>query len=177
VSITLSKVRVRISVAGPYSAAISDEDLPRDAVAAAVEAASRDPDLLPRAVREAPALEVSLRITGDEEMQELNLTYRGVNRPTDVLSFSLLEHADGAPQAARPAAGAESYPALPLGDVVISWSHVERQAAELGHSVRKEAAWLVIHGTLQLLGYSHDSDIDAQRMEAVEQEALAALGL
>jgi probable rRNA maturation factor len=63
-----------------------------------------------------------------------------------------------------------------LGDIVISHAYASRQAAELGHSAEMELAWLVIHGTLQLVGYSHDTDEAAQTMEALEHAALQRLG-
>jgi probable rRNA maturation factor len=115
----------------------------------------------------APPLNVSVRITGDAEMHELNRTYRRVDRPTDVLSFALAETESG------PLPPGES---LQLGDVVIDLEYARRQAQELDHSIDMEVSWLLIHGALQLLGYSHDSEEQAERMEGLETEALRALG-
>lgn len=114
--------------------------------------------------------EVSVRITDDEEIHLLNREYRGVDRPTDVLSFSLLEVESG-PQVKIPADYTRQ-----LGDVVISLPYAERQAAELGHELEMELSWLVIHGSLQLLGYQHDTEARAERMEAIETEVLRGLG-
>jgi probable rRNA maturation factor len=100
-------------------------------------------------------------------MQALNLQYRGVDRSTDVLSFSLL--ADGPDVPMFP-----DWP-LQLGEIVLSVSTSERQAIDLGHSLDTELAWLAIHGALQLLGYAHESDEAAAHMEALEQDALRAL--
>ena len=147
-----------------------------------------DEELLRRAVEEALAadeavggpdaglqgrepVEVSIRVTDDPEMHRLNLQYRGVDRPTDVLSFSFLgegEEVDISPPPGWP---------RPLGEIVLSYPYAQRQARELGHSVSKELAWLTIHGSLQLLGYRHDTDDAAESMEALEQAALTALGL
>lgn len=113
------------------------------------------------------ASEVSVRVTGDEEIRELNRFYRGVDRATDVLSFALQE--------GETMMGPEEMP-VPLGEVVVSYPYAERQSAELGHSIAMELSWLVIHGTLQLLGYAHASDDEAERMEALETTALRSLG-
>jgi probable rRNA maturation factor len=93
-----------------------------------------------------------------------------VDSPTDVLSFSFVEKGAGQSLAQPPDAPTQ------LGDIAVSYPRVERQAEELGHSPEKELAWLIIHGTLQLLGYTHDADEDAARMEALEQVALRSLG-
>lgn len=116
--------------------------------------------------------EMSLRITTDEEIQALNRDYRHVDRPTDVLSFAYLLDDE------EDEFGAEfpyDWPAQ-LGDVIVSYPYAERQAADLGHVVAMELAWLTIHGTLQLLGYSHETDSKAERMEALERSALRSLG-
>lgn len=110
-------------------------------------------------------LEVGLRVTDDEEMRRLNVRYRRIDRPTDVLSFSFLEgnvEVVTAPDAP-----------LHLGDIAISYPRVRSQAAELGHSAAKELAWLTIHGMLQILGYTHDVEEAAEHMEDLEHRALA----
>ncbi len=115
-------------------------------------------------------LEISILVTDDEGIQRLNREYRGVDRPTDVLSFSLVTDDSGTVET-LPSGGV-----LSLGDIVISQAYATRQAAELGHSVEMELAWLVIHGTLQLVGYAHDTDESAQHMEALEHVTLRRLG-
>jgi probable rRNA maturation factor len=106
-------------------------------------------------------------VTSDEELQRLNRSFRGVDGPTDVLSFSFLE---GGPEVA-PSADVP----LQLGEIVLSFPCAARQARDLGHSIEKELAWLTIHGALQLLGYAHDTDERADRMEGLEQQALRAI--
>jgi probable rRNA maturation factor len=110
---------------------------------------------------------VSVRMNGDVEMHELNRTYRGVDRPTDVLSFAFT---DGEPLPLPPDAP------VPLGEVAVDIDYARRQAAELGHPLDMELSWLVIHGTLQLLGYAHATEDEAQHMERLETAALRALG-
>jgi probable rRNA maturation factor len=115
-------------------------------------------------------IEVSVRVMDDVEMHRLNLKYRGVDRPTDVLSFSFVDEHD--------APWVRLAPDMPLqlGEIAVSYPYVVKQAEELGHSEEMELSWLLIHGTLQLLGYTHDTGEAAQRMEELEQKALRALG-
>jgi probable rRNA maturation factor len=96
--------------------------------------------------------------------------YRGVDKKTDVLSFSLV-----APQDASCDRRRAGTPLL-LGDIVLAYPYARRQAAELGHPVALELAWLTIHGTLQLLGYAHDLQEEAEHMERIERRALDELG-
>jgi probable rRNA maturation factor len=110
---------------------------------------------------------ISVRLNGDDEMQELNRTYRRIDRPTDVLSFAFTE------------AELVSLPPdvpLQLGEVAVDFDFARRQAAELEHSLDMEVSWLVIHGTLQLLGYGHGTEAEAEHMERLETQALRALG-
>jgi len=108
--------------------------------------------------------ELSLIITEDEAIRELNRRFRGVDAPTDVLAFG---------------AGAEKHfvsaPEDPpyLGDVVISYQRAQAQAEELGHAVAEELKLLVIHGILHLLNYDHQEEAAAQKMRERERETLA----
>lgn len=144
-----------------------------------------------------PGAEVSLALVDDGEIARLNREYRGVEGPTDVLSFPLLEQAeleaarqgDGAgdapPDAFPPAecTGNQSQawvpvaPPLLLGDVVISLERAGRQAEQYGHSLVREVAFLAVHGTLHLLGYDHEAPADEARMMSETEAVLAALGL
>jgi len=104
--------------------------------------------------------ELSLIITDDEAIRELNRRFRGVDAPTDVLAFG---------------AGAEEHfviaPENPpyLGDVVISYQRALAQAEELGHTVGEELKLLVIHGILHLLGYDHQEEAAARKMKEREE--------
>lgn len=157
----MTSLSVLVEVDEPYVDLVSEQEVISAAVAAADAAERAGDGPLP-----APA-EASIRITGDDEIHALNREYRGVDRPTDVLSFALLE-GDTVPL--------PSDVALPLGQVVVSYPTATRQAAELGHSTSMEVAWLVIHGVLQLLGYLHETEEDAVVMEGIEDRALRALG-
>jgi probable rRNA maturation factor len=115
-------------------------------------------------------LEVGVLITDDAHIHALNRDYRGVDAPTDVLSFG-----DDGPQS-----GFVSQPEGPryLGDIAISYERVLTQAADYGHSVARELAYLAAHGALHLLGYDHERGPDAAAaMRAREEAAMAEIGL
>jgi len=105
--------------------------------------------------------ELSLIITDDEAIRELNRRFRGVDAPTDVLAFGAgtEEHFVSAP---------ESPPYL--GDVVISYQRALAQAQELGHAIADELKLLVVHGILHLVGYDHQEEAAAQKMRERERE-------
>ena len=106
--------------------------------------------------------EVTVRLVDEPESHELNLTYRGKDKSTNVLSF---------PFEAPP--GIE----LPLlGDLVICRQVVEQEAQEQGKPLEAHWAHMVVHGSLHLLGYDHIDDDEAEEMEALETEIMLALG-
>jgi len=108
---------------------------------------------------------LTLVLTDDEEVRALNRAFRGADKPTNVLSFPEPE----TPQAL------EEPPYL--GDVILARETIVREAGEQNKSFPAHASHLVVHGVLHLLGYTHDADEDAARMEALEVVALARLGL
>lgn len=115
--------------------------------------------------------ELSLTLTSDRAIQRLNRDYRGIDAPTDVLSFSQIEQAGAAPPEPH---GVTNREGLPLGDVVISIDTAIGQSRELRISPTSRLRTLLIHGFLHLLGYDHErSATDARRMFARER-ALAA---
>lgn len=117
--------------------------------------------------------QIGLLVVGDDAIHELNLSHRGVDRPTDVLSFPLLE--PGAPPTQAdidPETGE-----VVLGDIVLSLPTAERQAAEYGNTLAREAAFLAVHGTLHLLGFDHESDAERTQMRKLEEAILEAVGL
>ncbi|NLJ76902.1 MAG: rRNA maturation RNase YbeY [Peptococcaceae bacterium] len=109
--------------------------------------------------------EVSLVFVDDDYMQGLNHQYRGLDSPTDVLSFAMME--------GEPVACGED--TVILGDVVISLETAERQAVELGHSFLREAAYLTIHGVLHLLGYDHREENEREIMRSKEEMIVSRL--
>jgi probable rRNA maturation factor len=116
------------------------------------------------------AIEVSVRFTSDEEVRALNATWRGKDKPTNVLSFPMLapEALEDLPQAGE----------LLLGDIVLAQGVCASEAADKGVTTATHAAHLIVHGSLHLLGYDHETgDQDADAMEAIERDALASLGI
>ncbi|MBM3144188.1 MAG: rRNA maturation RNase YbeY [Chloroflexi bacterium] len=108
--------------------------------------------------------ELSIVITTDEQIQDLNYRFRGVDAPTDVLSFPT-EFTD-------PESGA-AY----LGDVVISFPRAESQSRAGGHDILAELQLLIVHGILHLLGYDHVDQDEKDRMWAAQAEIIANLGV
>ena len=115
-------------------------------------------------------VELSVRLTGDNQVRELNAEWRGNDRPTNVLSFPLAETRDL--QDAN-VAGLE----LLLGDIVLAHGVCKAEAAEKRLTVEQHATHLIVHGTLHLLGYDHLADDQAADMEAREVRALDRLGI
>lgn len=115
-------------------------------------------------------VEISVRLTGDEQVRALNAEWRGKDKPTNVLSFPMLEEADM--QQANVAG-----PELLLGDIILARGVCEAEAADKGVSVEQHATHLVVHGTLHLLGYDHHEDDEAADMESREVRALGRLGI
>ncbi len=99
---------------------------------------------------------VAVVLADDATLKHLNHTYRGKNKPTNVLSFT--------------GAGDE------LGDVVLAYETVKREAKEQGKSFARHTAHLVVHGCLHLLGHDHEHERDAKKMEALEKSILARFG-
>lgn len=117
----------------------------------------------------ADAYELSLRLTDDAEIQELNAQYRNKNQPTDVLAFAALE-------VEIPQSEEMLHEPLYLGDIVISVDTASRQADSRGHSVQTELAWLAAHGLLHLLGWDHPDDESLNKMLSMQARLLEAVG-
>ncbi len=141
-----------------WEAAIPNlESLVVRAVEAGLAAAPEPPD---------GPVEVSVMLTDDATVQELNRTWRSKDKPTNVLSFP------AAPQPRH--AGV----ALPLGDVVLAYETLVRESAEQSKPLQNHLAHLLVHGTLHCLGQDHEiGEAEAEAMESLEVAALATLGI
>ena len=113
-----------------------------------------------------PPLELSVLLTDDAQIQQMNRDFRGVDKPTDVLSFPAGEALPGMEDA-------DPY----LGDIAISVPYAARQAAQAGHDLAGELQLLVIHGVLHLLGYDHDAPEEKAAMWAAQTAVLTHLHL
>ncbi|MDG5747089.1 rRNA maturation RNase YbeY [Qipengyuania sp. XHP0207] len=116
-------------------------------------------------------LSASLLFTTDEQVHALNREWRGKDKPTNVLSFPMLERVE------LLALAPDGPPEL-LGDIALALETCQREAAEKGIALEHHAAHLIVHGLLHLAGHDHvDSDAQAEAMEALEIAALAKLGI
>ena len=115
-------------------------------------------------------VELSVLLTSDERVRELNGHYRGKDKPTNVLSFPMTD-----PDDLRDTTIAG--PELLLGDIILGYGVCRAEAADKGVSVEQHATHLMVHGTLHLLGYDHHDDAEAADMEAREIRALERLGI
>jgi probable rRNA maturation factor len=118
-----------------------------------------------------PRLQLSLLFTSDAQIHELNREWRGRDKPTNVLSFPMLDREELLELAP------EGLPEL-LGDIALAHETCAREAAEKGVTLEHHAAHLIVHGLLHLAGHDHEiSPADADAMEALEIKALALLGI
>ena len=138
-------------------------------------------------------IELDLSIVSNEEIQVLNRDYRGLDKPTDVLSFALTEvsseydvdfaHLDLTDEAEETEDLEETEfqdeEAIPqhLGDIIISYPRAQEQAQDYGHSLDRELAFLAVHGFLHLNGYDHQTEEEAQEMFKIQEEVLTTYGL
>jgi probable rRNA maturation factor len=141
------------------------EPLVRKAVEAAIGQSA-----FPELATSGRPVELSVRLTGDDEVRSLNAHWRGKDKPTNVLSFPMAESRE---------LKDESVVAkeLLLGDIVVAHGVCEQEAAEKAVSFEQHASHLIVHGTLHLLGYDHQTDSQAADMEAREVRALERLGI
>ena len=121
--------------------------------------------------------EVNVIITSDREIQSINSQTRGVDKPTDVLSFPMFEFRPGHFKADESYADPETGRIF-LGYIVLSLDRVLAQAKKFGHSSQREMAYLIIHATLHLLGYDHkDEGEEKARMRRQEKEIIRKIGI
>ena len=115
-------------------------------------------------------LEFSIVLTDDETTQALNRDYRGKDKPTNVLSFPMLDSNDEdfLPPADQP---------MPVGDIILAYETIECEAIEQGKSMKDHYAHLLVHGTLHLLGYDHEDPHEADIMESLEIRILKKYGI
>lgn len=123
--------------------------------------------------------EVGLFLVSQEEIRAMNLQYRQLDRPTDVLSFPMIAY--GAPGDFSQVGQGDNFnpdtgEAL-LGDIVLNVQWTVEQARQYGHSEEREFAFLILHSMLHLLGYDHIQKDEAARMEARQKEILEKMGI
>ena len=113
--------------------------------------------------------EVSITLTNDAQIHEINKNYRHVDKPTDVISFALQESVEPL---------ITDGPAINmLGDIIISVERARIQASDYGHSLRRELVFLTVHGMLHLLGYDHQEENERHEMEEEQRRIMKILGI
>jgi probable rRNA maturation factor len=117
-------------------------------------------------------IEVSVKFAEDAEVRSLNAAYRGKDKPTNVLSFPMVQK-DLLDTVTLNSDDGE----VLLGDIILAHGVCVTEAAEKGVAVATHATHLIVHGTLHLLGHDHQDDAEAEAMEALERAALASLGI
>lgn len=151
----------------PWSDSVDWESLAQRAATAAIERTPHG-ELLTAAA----TIEISVRLATDDEVQTLNAQYRHKDKPTNVLSFPMVQ-ADLLDTISQNSDDGE----VLLGDIVLAYGVCAAEAAEKGISTEDHATHLIVHGTLHLLGYDHIEDHEADAMESIEIDALTSLGL
>lgn len=123
--------------------------------------------------------EVALTFVDNAQIHELNREYRGIDRPTDVLSFAMNESVDEEPEILYELEEGENLDELPdmLGDIIISVERAKEQSEEYGHSLEREIGFLFVHGFLHLLGYDHQDAESEAEMMGKQEAVLAQVGL
>jgi probable rRNA maturation factor len=144
------------------------EDIVRRAIAFAATSGVelRRPDAAPRKPGKVVGWGLCILLSDDEQVARLNGQWRGQGKPTNVLSF---------PAPALPGAGPNQK--TPLGDIAIAYETLAREAEANGTAVSDHLSHLVVHGFLHLLGYDHHMDDEAERMERLERDILARMGV
>lgn len=153
-------------VAGDWDPGLDWEGLAKRAIAAALDAAGISAALSDQS----GVIEVAVRLSDDAEIRALNRDWRGKDRPTNILSFPML---DGAGLAGLGQPGTD----VLLGDLALAFETVATEAAARGIRVEAHVTHLLVHGTLHLIGQDHADDASADAMEALETRVLATLGI
>ena len=126
-------------------------------------------------------VQVNIILTNNEEIHQINLEHRGVDAPTDVLSFPMIEYAYPSDFTVLEADGMDNFDPdtgeLILGDIVISVDKVMEQAEKYGHDVKREYAFLIAHSMLHLFGYDHMDELERETMEHKQEDILTRLNI
>jgi len=158
---------------------MSHPNLPMTEVLVTADCWQSEPDaeaVIQRAIAEAAAMidddfagaEVAVMLTDDSGIRTLNSNWRGIDKPTNVLSFPALQPEDERKPGDAPRM---------LGDIAIAYETLRREADEEDKPFDHHLSHLAVHGFLHLIGYDHETDADAEEMEALEQDVLAQLGI
>lgn len=160
-------IEVALSLQGPWAPETDWEALACRAVTAAINASPHE-----AWAAMAATVEISVRLTDDEEIRALNRDYRHKDQPTNVLSFPMIQ-----PDLLDTVAANSDDSDVLLGDIALACGVCAAEAAERGIDMTAHTSHLIVHGTLHLLGYDHVDEAPAEAMEQIERDVLSALGL
>ena len=160
-------IHIELAREEPWGPDTDWDALATRAVRAAIEGTPHG-DLLTTAA----IVEISVRLTSDDEVRTLNAQYRHKDKPTNVLSFPMVQ-----PDLIDTVSQNSDDGELLLGDIVLAHGVCTAEALEKGVTTQEHATHLLVHGTLHLLGYDHMGDDDAEAMEEIERQALGGLGI
>lgn len=160
-------IHIELTREDPWPADAAWEEIAAAAARAAIAQTPHGALLTARA-----QVEISVRLTADDEVQALNRQYRDKDRPTNVLSFPMVQ-----PDLIDTVTQNSDDGEVLLGDIVLAHGVCVGEAEERGISVADHATHLIVHGCLHLLGHDHQNDAEAEAMEAIERSTLAELGL
>lgn len=154
---------IDVTVAEPdwASSFLDVEDVARTAMERTLAMA-----MLPKQLQER-AIEAAIVLANDDLVQVLNRTYRGKDKPTNVLSFASLDSGDPLPDEGP----------CPIGDVILAYQTIDSEAKEQGKFFKDHFIHMVVHGTLHLLGYDHETEDEANIMESLEIRILEKMGV
>lgn len=158
-----SEFEIDISISEPeWNASFLDVD----AVARRAMSYTLDMAILPKEII-GRDLEASIVLANDDLLHVLNREYRGMDKPTNVLSFATLDSDDPLPEEGP----------FPLGDIILSYQTIDREAQEQGKFFKDHFTHMVVHGTLHLLGYDHQTEDEATIMETLEIRILEKMNI
>ncbi|KGE18160.1 rRNA maturation RNase YbeY [Paenibacillus wynnii] len=121
--------------------------------------------------------EVDLTFVDNKRIHELNRDFRGIDRPTDVLSFAMNDTVEDEPEIIYEVEEESEEIPNALGDIIISVTRAQEQATEYGHSIQRELGFLFVHGFLHLLGYDHQDEAAEAEMMSKQEYVLSQVGL
>ncbi|MEP2988689.1 MAG: rRNA maturation RNase YbeY [Parasphingorhabdus sp.] len=157
---------IELAIGSQWSAEINWNEIAENSAIAALSVSQFD-----QMLSQKTATEISIKLSDEAEVQQLNKAYRGKDKPTNVLSFPLLE--SNLLESLFDCGGGE----ILLGDIILAKTVCQDEAEEKQISLESHVAHLVIHGTLHLLGYDHQDEAEALHMEGLEVKALQTLGI
>ncbi len=158
-------ILIEIGISTQFEEWAAHEEALRPLISDAIHGAVEHTDIYPEIAER--SAEVSLLLCDDAFIRDLNRQHRGKDKPTNVLSYAQTDFYEDIP----------AYDPLPFGDIILAYETIVREAKEQGKSFEDHFTHLVVHGTLHLLGYDHETEDEAEEMESIEIAVLKEMGI